>query len=45
MTTPLETSSQVTSEDPLRIGSFVLKSRLIVGSGRYQDVQVMSESL
>ena len=45
MTTPLETSSQVMSEDLLRIGSFVLESRLIVGSGRYQDVQVMSESL
>jgi thiazole synthase len=45
MTTPLETSSQVTSEDQLRIGSFVLESRLIIGSGRYHDVQVMSESL
>ncbi|MEE2684979.1 MAG: thiazole synthase [Planctomycetota bacterium] len=45
MTTPLDTSSQVAGDDLLQIGSFVLTSRLIVGSGRYHDVQVMSESL
>ena len=45
MTTPVDTSSEVAGDDLLQIGSFVLKSRLIVGSGRYHDVQVMSESL
>jgi len=45
MTTPVDTSSQVAGDDLLQIGTFVLTSRLIVGSGRYHDVQVMSESL
>ena len=45
MTTPVDTSSEVAGDDLLQIGSFVLESRLIVGSGRYQDVQVMSQSL
>jgi thiazole synthase len=45
MTTPTDIPKSVESEDRLQIGSFVLQSRLIVGSGRYQDVQVMSQSL
>ncbi len=33
------------AEDPLTIGTHSLKSRLIVGTGKYADYQVMSESL
>jgi thiazole synthase len=35
----------VTTEDTLRIGSHVLKSRLIVGTGRYETYEIMAESL
>jgi thiazole synthase len=32
-------------DDPLRLGNHLLGSRLIVGSGRYENYQVMAESL
>ncbi|MBW3595763.1 MAG: thiazole synthase [Planctomycetes bacterium] len=37
--------AQVELEDPLRLGPHVLRSRLIVGSGRYDNYRVMAESL
>lgn len=40
MATDLDTAS-----DTLRIGEHVLKSRLIVGTGRYENFDIMAESL
>lgn len=35
----------ITTEDLLRIGTHTLKSRLIVGTGRYETFEVMAEAL
>jgi thiazole synthase len=48
MTEPLEPSSQSTlvgPDAPLRVGGHTLKSRLIVGTGRYETLELMRESL
>lgn len=38
-------SESAAVEDPLRIGTHVLRSRLIVGTGRYENFDVMRSSL
>jgi thiazole synthase len=42
---PLSLSPQLETDDSLRVGGHLLRSRLIVGSGRYENYQVMAESL
>jgi thiazole synthase len=42
---PLSHPAQLEFDDPLRLGNHVLRSRLIVGSGRYDNYGVMAESL
>ncbi len=41
----MSTQTPVQTEEPLRIGSHTLNSRLIVGSGRYDDFDLMRRSL
>jgi thiazole synthase len=38
-------SIDITTEDTLRIGSHTLKSRLIVGTGKYETFEIMAEAL
>ncbi|MFO0818541.1 MAG: thiazole synthase [Pirellulales bacterium] len=48
MTEPLEPSSPsilAGPDGPLRVGGHTLKSRLIVGTGRYETLELMRESL
>jgi len=41
----IASAERVELDDSLRVGSQVLKSRLIVGSGRYDTYEIMSEAL
>ena len=48
MTLPSQTTDRAAAtdqQDLLTIGSFTLSSRLIVGSGRYQNAAMMRDSL
>jgi thiazole synthase len=38
-------ATDITTEDALRIGSHTLKSRLIVGTGKYETFEIMAEAL
>ena len=42
---PAPASSAVPDSQPLRVGSHILKSRLIVGTGKYDSLQLMKDSL
>ena len=37
----MSTQTPVQTEEPLRIGSHTLNNRLIVGTGRYDDFELM----